>query len=265
MFDALRDPLLRLLRVPSEPEPPPGDPRAVRTFRAARRYFHYRVVVWLVRQVSALIGIIFGYLFFRAVLTRSPLPNEFIGVVELFFIAAYIVQLPFSFMLMRLDFELRWYMLSDRSLRIREGIMSVREHTMTFANIQNIEIRQNPLERLFGIANVAVRAAGGGSGSSQQGGGGASGGPREARFEGVDNAAQIREVIRERVRQHRDSGLGDPDDHVAPRAVRGVDRAHGASAAAGQAGTAVVSGDAMRPVLTAARELLAEARALNAR
>jgi membrane protein YdbS with pleckstrin-like domain len=208
MGERLRSLLLRWLRVPAEPAPPPGDPGTVLTFRAARNYFRYIVVTWALKQLSAGAGLVFSYLFFR-----QFVPDAFSGaftVLEQLAIAGFVLQLPFSYALLRLNFEMRWYILSDRSLRIRSGIVSVREQTMTFANVQNISIHQNPLQRIFGIATVAVRAAGGGA----TGGGGAreGGSAHEATFEGVDNAPQIRTAIRERIRRHRDAGLGDPDE-----------------------------------------------------
>lgn len=234
----LRSLTLRLLRVPARPQPPAGDAGPVLTFHAARRYFHYKVAIWAIRQLGALAALVGGTLFLMNVVIRSPEFARFTGwgLIEVWAWAAFITQLPFSFMLLRLDFEMRWYILADRSLRIREGTLVMREKTMSYANIQNISIRRNPLQRIFGLATVAVRAAGGGSGASEHKGGGAGGHTHEALFEGVDNADEIRGILRERIRRHRDSGLGDPDDTY-------------------DNGTS--------PVLTAARNLLEEARALR--
>ncbi len=123
----------------------------------------------------------------------------------------FLVQIPFSLAVLDLDFELRWYIVSDRSLRIREGVVSLQEKTLTFANIQNVEIRRNPLQRLLGIADVRVRTAGGGGGNSD-GKGQIGESMHEASFRGVDDPEKIRAAILERVRRQRDSGLGDPDD-----------------------------------------------------
>jgi uncharacterized membrane protein YdbT with pleckstrin-like domain len=237
MGDRFREWLLRFLRVPAQPQAPAGDTGSVLTFRASPRYFQYRVALWALRQLGALAALIGGTIFLRTAmaLADSGFFNIW-GALELFAWLVFIVQLPFSFMLVRLDFEMRWYLLTDRSLRIREGILRVREKTLTYANIQNISIRKNPLQRLFGLATVAVRAAGGGSGSAEHGGS-ATSHTHEATFEGVDNSDQIREILRHRIRQHRDSGLGDPDD------------------VADAAGAA--------PALLAARSLLEEARALR--
>ena len=44
-------------------------------------------------------------------------------------------------------------------------MFKVQEKTMTFSNVQNVSIRQGPMQRLFGIADLEVRTAGGGSSS----------------------------------------------------------------------------------------------------
>jgi membrane protein YdbS with pleckstrin-like domain len=254
--------LLRMLRVPAEPAPPPGDPAVVRTFRAAPSYFRYSVAIWALKQAVATVGLFTSYLFFRNFIFFRGFGYGWIGVVEAVALAGFLVQLPFSYALLRLQFEMRWYILSDRSLRIREGIVSVHERTMAFANIQNISIRQNPLQRLFGIATVVVRAAGGGSSTAQKGPHGSGGGSsHEATFEGVDNAEQIRTAIRDRIRLQRDAGLGDPDDAAVP-----TTRAQGsaaASAVAGARGVAVSAGGSLRPAIDAARAVVREAVALR--
>ena len=239
MTAALRSLTLRLLRVPPRPQPPAGDTGPVLTFHASRRYFHYKVAIWAMRQLGALIALVGGTLFLINVAARSPELARFTGWrwIELWAWTVFIAQLPFSYMLLRLDFEMRWYILADRSLRIREGTLVMREKTMSYANIQNISIRRNPLQRIFGLATVAVRAAGGGSGASEHKGGGSGSHTHEAMFEGVDNADEIRSILRERIRRYRDSGLGDPDD--------------------------VYGDEGAPPVLAAARNLLDEARALR--
>jgi hypothetical protein len=158
-------------------------------------------------------------------------------------IAVFLLQIPVTYALVRLDFELRWYLVTDRSLRIRTGLTTVQEATMSFANLQQVVVTQGPLQRLLGLADVRVQSAGGGGDTRDHKGGDTL---HTGVFHGVDNATEIRDLILERLRIFRATGLGDPDDPVAP--------APPASApAAAAAGT-----------LAAARELLAEARALRA-
>jgi membrane protein YdbS with pleckstrin-like domain len=239
----MRDFLLRTLRVPPEPDLPPGDPRYVRTFRAGRGYYRYRLIIWLLRQAGTISGFVAGYFFVVVITSEIGLASRW-QLFEMVGIAVMLAQIPVSFVVMKMNYELRWYMLTDRSLRIRSGILNVREQTMMFANVQNISVRQNPVQRIFGISNVAVRTAGGGSGGGgyPPGSGTQESGMHEAVFEGVDNAEEIRAVIRDRIRRQRDAGLRDPEDAAPPEDA----------------------GDAADPVLAAAHVLRDEARSLRA-
>ncbi|CAN5871232.1 hypothetical protein BH23GEM9_BH23GEM9_28700 [soil metagenome] len=253
MADGLAGRMLHWLRVPREPQPPPGDPTRLRVFRASKRYLGYRQVLWGLKQASAVGALLFW--FFVIGSGRIPGLPGFIGIIEMLAWVGFLLQLPFSYAILRIDFEMRWYMLTDRSLRIRDGVLNVREQTMMFANVQNISIRQNPLQRLFGIADVAVRTAGGGGSSQQQGE--KKSGMHEASFQGVDNPEEIRDAIRARIRQHGGAGLGDPDE-VAVKSTAAVATSTRAAAHGGG-----MSALGVPQATTAARALLEEARLLR--
>lgn len=169
-------------------------------------------------------------------------------VVEAGAILVFLVQIPVTYAAVRLDFELRWYIVTDRSLRIRTGLLAMQESTMSFANLQQVSVSQGPLQRLLGIADVQVQSAGGG-------GGGEKGHQHDDSlhtgvFHGVENANEVRDLILQRLRLFRQSGIGDPDDVHDQTEVAATAPAIGAGAAT--------------DVLAAARELLAETRALRA-
>ncbi|HYC59150.1 MAG TPA: PH domain-containing protein [Thermoanaerobaculia bacterium] len=214
-----RETILDALRVPPEPTAPPGSPP--RVFRAAPNFLKLRMLQWAGTQLLAIAGLAFA-IFFVARISQTDLPRPFIWLLrigEIFGIIAVAARFVFGWVIVRYDFELRWYMLSDRAIRIREGIMTIREKTIALANIQNISIQQGPLQRLLGIADVEVKTAGGGGGgSAEPHGKGKIGEPMHvAYFRGVDNAEEIRDLVREGVRRQRDTGLGDPDEvHEAP-------------------------------------------------
>lgn len=233
--------LLRLLKVPPVPQLPSGD--AVRVFRSAPGYRHYQFLIWGLRQLAVVSGLVTGALVLEALVPRLDFPRAeaIVRSLEVLAWVGFLAQLPIGFLVRQLDYAFRWYVLSDRSLRIREGLVSLQEKTMTFANIQQVSVQQNPLQRLFGIADVKVETAGGGGSSTlRDANAHARENLHEAYFRGVSNAGEIRDVILARVRMHRDTGLGEPPamEHAeAPRS----------SAAA----------------LEAARELLTEVRALR--
>jgi uncharacterized membrane protein YdbT with pleckstrin-like domain len=214
---SLRDTFLNALHVPQTPTPPPGSPPIV--FRAAPNYFKLKLIQWALTQLLAIFGLVWA-IWFLSFISRRGLPPSaiwFLRVGEIFGVAAVAFRFVFGWMIIRLDFELRWYMLSDRAIRIREGITTVREKTMALANIQNISIKQGPLQRYFGIADVEVKTAGGGGESGDSHKKGHTTEPMHVGyFRGVANAEEIRDLVREGVRRQRDAGLGDPDEAHTP-------------------------------------------------
>lgn len=276
MLEPIRRLVLRLFRVPPEPAIPAGA-RVIRVFRAAPNYYRYKLVLWGIKQIGFLVTLVAVVLGAGAI-AAEPASSAQLAIlrgVQSLAVAVFLVQLPISFGVMRLGYELRWYILMDRSLRIREGVIAIQEKTMTFANIQQISIERNPLQRLLGLADVHVRTAGGGASTGGGGAGGQVGeGMHEAFFRGVDNAEEIRTAIRERVRLHRGTGLGDPDDRGAaalaaePRATAALPGpAVTAGAAPARPGVVVATaaaGEGTDALLAAARELRDEVRAWRA-
>lgn len=214
MANPLEGLLLKVLRVPPEPTDPLGIAEEVLVFRASPKYFQYRLVLWAIGKIIATIvalGVLTWWHF--GVVPEAEGYEGILHLLGLVAAIAYLVHLVFSYVLLRLDYKMRWYKVSDRSLRIREGVMNVREMTMTFANVQNLSITQGPIQRALGISDLKVQTAGGGSSAAdqqQQQVGTFS--MHEGYFRGVDNAERIRNIIQEKLRLARGSGLGDLDE-----------------------------------------------------
>ena len=253
MIGSLKRLMLRLLKVPPEPHLPAGAADTAKMFRASKRYLQLKLLKWGVGQVFTLIGLVAALVAINLVgtgkleiLTEVPhraIILRVLGWFEVFGVIGFLVQLPLSLVPVILDWEMRWYIVTDRSLRIREGVWKVSEMTLTFANVQEVSIRQGPIERLFGIANLRVRTAGGGGRINPQDPQSEEKSGHIGYFRGVDNAPAIRDLILERLKRLRDAGLGDPD----------------------QPQTETAAAEAVPPpgVADAARELLTEARALR--
>ncbi|MEO8501141.1 MAG: PH domain-containing protein [Vicinamibacteria bacterium] len=300
MFEWAKARVLRLMRVPREPEPPAGAPGSVRIFRAGLNHYRLRVLRWYFAQAGAIVGIGFSLVMlgaFESAIEQarqrgvrpvpspaleaappspsaSPSPQSarsreerrrsqeralfvvatkmppyvipLIEFLEFAGIALFLVQMLVTYAIVRLEFEQHWYIVTDRSLRIRTGILRLQEATMSFANLQQVEIRQGPLQRFLALADVCVRSAGGGDPAAGPKGHGQETSLHLGTFEGVPNAVEIRDLILERLRKFREAGLGDPEDA----------RAHvhvplPSSAARG------------RSLADAAAELVTEARALR--
>jgi uncharacterized membrane protein YdbT with pleckstrin-like domain len=210
MYNAFRAFCERLLRIPSDPRPPPGDDTTTRIYRAAANYYKYLLFLWAIASGAHILAPLIATI----VLTILALTTNDISIlwvaltIPVLFIS--VLLAIFHLAVVRLDYEKRWYIVTDRSLRVREGVVGMREMTITFANIQNISISQGPVQRLLAIADLRVDTAGGGGGSSHEHHGGAN--LHTAWFRGIDNASEVRELIQQRLRQWRDAGLGDHDD-----------------------------------------------------
>jgi membrane protein YdbS with pleckstrin-like domain len=260
VFERISRLVLRVLRTPHEPHPPLGGPGSLVVFRAGANYFKLRRWLWAVRQLTAAIALIFSVLLLNelrlavaegpeggprtAFVSRMPPLKVIVDVsaraprwvffglwvLKAFAVASFFAQMFASYVLLRLDFEQRWYMVTDRSLRLRSGIWGVREMTMSFANVQQITLTQGPLQRLLGLADVCVESAGGGRATT----------PQEAKqpslhrgvLHSVDNAEAVRDLIRERLRHFREAGLGDAPSRGAAGRVSSSAHSAGELAAA---------------------------------
>jgi len=214
MYSMFRQFCEQLLRIPPQPEPPPGDEAQTRIFLAANNYYRYLLVLWAVKTAFSLMAILFVLLgpFLAIFFGRMHLAIQWKTLIVMAECVGLVLALGgavFALAMVRLDFDKRWYVVTDRSLRVREGIVQVREATVTFANIQNISISQGPLQRALRIADLRVDTAGGGA--ATQGKHGMTS-LHTVWFRGVENATEIKQLMQQRLRQLKDSGLGDHDD-----------------------------------------------------
>lgn len=201
MYDWLKRLILPWLRIDDgEPHPPAGhEPHEMmRVERANEGFLRLRLFQWSLYAIAWSFGITLASI---ALLLADW---RLLALVMPLVLVA-IVKAATLYVTMRLDYEMRWYVITDRSLLIREGVWNVQEITITFANAQNVRVTQGPLERVFGFSNVEVETAGGG--------GGHEGAVRHhAQLRGVGNPQEVRALILEMLRTQRSAGLGDPDD-----------------------------------------------------
>jgi membrane protein YdbS with pleckstrin-like domain len=233
MYTPAKSFVLRLFKAPAEPpEPPRGSHGHARVLRASPKYLTYHLL-----GLGFVAAIVYGLLAVATVaIALSDKPWAALVPLGIGAIAA--VPLLIAYFCIRVDYELRYYVLTDKSVRVREGAWVVEEKTITYANVQNVRVAQGPLQRLFGISDVKVDTAGGGASMEAQKHGQTGHGVALA---GIENPAEIRDEILAFLRHHgAGAGLGDPDDE------RRAARSFGA------------------PALAALREMAVEARALRA-
>lgn len=165
IIDALSAQIERLLKVPPPPSPPWGDPGSARTIRPGRGFLKLLFLNWVLHEGWAIgVGLVtlFAPHWIPDIWFLSWLTLDFMVWIEAAFLIFVFAFLPVTIAKVLLDFRSRWYILTDRSLRLREGVWTVREMTISLSNVQNVALRQGPFQRLLGIADVEVHTAGGG-------------------------------------------------------------------------------------------------------
>jgi len=212
LYEALKDTLLQLLRAPAHPpEPPLGSPGSVQVFRASPRYLTLQLIRHFGSMGSALALELLGW-----VLMPGPGGTAVFAIAATLIVSVTLVLMLARYFLIRIDYDMRFYVLTDRSLRVRRGAWTVEESTYTFANVQNLTLHQGPLERLLGITHLQIDTAGG---STPKGGhDGAEALNHQGRLDGIDphTATELRDRILRLVHGYRDAGLGDEPGRGAP-------------------------------------------------
>ena len=202
--------VVSLFRVPAEAPTLPTAGEEVRALRPAPGFLRYLKFFFWVALIPGDVLPLVGWtaIFFAAPIVAMLLLPLLVVVL----IAPDLV----SYVAIHLRYDTTWYVLTDRSLRIRRGIWVIHETTISFENVQNVEVRQGPIQRHFGIADVVVQTAGGGSRAKGESGG--SSGAHVGLLQGLDDAQRVRDLILERVKRTRSAGLGDEHPEAAPAA-----------------------------------------------
>jgi membrane protein YdbS with pleckstrin-like domain len=207
IYEGVWSVLTEWLRVPREPSTlPTSDGTSQRSFRPAPAFLGYlKLWFWI---VAILVDLLILVAWIAITVSRW-----WVGLL-LLPVAVVLAILPdvLAYIAVHLRFDTTWYVMSDRSLRIRRGAWIVQEMTFTFENVQNVRVQQGPIQRLFGIASVMIETAG--SGRDDRGRG--LGVSNRGVIEGVTDAAAIRDVIAARLRRSRTTGLGDEDETALP-------------------------------------------------
>ncbi len=195
--------LADFFRVPREPPTlPVAQDESVQTFRPAPGFLRYMKFWFWLALIPIDVAILGAWI---AIL----IAKTWVGVI-LAPVAFILAVLPdvVVYVGIHLRYDTTWYLMSNRSLRIRRGIWLIQEVTITFENVQNVKVRQGPVQRHFGIANVIVETAGAGGDREHKG----LHVSNEGMIEGIADAARVRQIIMARLGESRSAGLGDEED-----------------------------------------------------
>ncbi len=198
--------IARDFRVPGEPPTLPVRPgEEIRSTRPAPGYLRYvKLKFWIVLLLMD------GLL--TALWVVLLVANRTVGlwIFPVYLVVAFVPDV-IAYVAIHLRYDTTWYVFTPRSLRIRRGIWIIRESTITFENVQNVAVRQGPLQRRYGIADLHVQTAGGGGGAGPHGAQPGAG-SHHGLIEGVDDAPALRDTIMRFVTASRSAGLGDERD-----------------------------------------------------
>lgn len=181
MIAPLVQPLFRWLRLSLTPPAPITGARVQQVLRPGQRAHQLRLLKWAGAQLSALAGIVLLLTAFDFTQWLPPwlsfleffegfawwddafnfLPVEWRWVGTALTVGGFLVQLPLSFLALWAEWHTTWYVVSDQGVQLQHGTWTTHETSLRFANIQQVTLRQGPLQRVLGLADVVVSTAGG--------------------------------------------------------------------------------------------------------
>ena len=194
----LKPVFMPLLKLTEHPPHLPEGSSLVRQLKPSDAWLSFRYLTVLFGLLNQVIGVgVLAVLAITGVERWGIVIAIALALVELAIVA-------FSLVVTRVDWEMRHYLVGDRSLRVSLGAITRKEVTVSYANVQNLEVSQGPLERIFGFKTLRLSTAG--AGGSQQ--------PGEnlhvIELPGLENADAIRELMLGMLKHEKDAGLGEP-------------------------------------------------------
>ncbi len=202
------------LMVPPAPTLPATAGEEPRVFHPAPGYLSYlKLWFWiLLLPIDSVIALVWILIFLEH-------PGPALALLPVFLFVA-IVPAVLTYIGIHLRYDMTWYVMNNRAVRIRHGAWTVTESTITFENVQNVSVQSGPVQRMFGVQNVVIETAGGSAAPAGQ-----TGAASQGRLVGVAEAEQIRDFIMGRVRASKSAGLGDDREAREP-GRSGWSRAH---------------------------------------
>lgn len=188
---------LPLLKLELGPPHLPEGTSLVRSLKPSERWLAYRYLQTLFRFLNQFIGV--GI----AVIAVMAKLKDWGVVVAITMVVFQGFAIGLALVTTRVDFELRHYLVGDRSLRVVQGAWKREEATLSYANVQNIEVTQGPLERFFGFKSLIISTAGADTTPGAEN-------SHLVTLVGLEEADDVRALILNMLRGQRDAGLGEP-------------------------------------------------------
>ncbi|HEX3001084.1 MAG TPA: PH domain-containing protein [Methanoregula sp.] len=153
-------------------------------------------VPWFIIDFLLLLGLIAGFTVFPVFLAAGPEPDIF--VTGAIFFGLFLLAILFM-VWTRLYYNTMEYELHDDELRWRRGVWFRTTGIVPYNRITNLDLRQGPVMRWLKISTISIQTAGY-SGQAVP----------EIRIEAIEQAEELREILRRYVRScsARSDGTG---------------------------------------------------------
>lgn len=192
----------------------------VRIFRPTRRSFLYELAGWILGQLGALfflLLILFGSPMVEAFawtgwvwplelaiqwtawvdrMIRAFVPEALHILIVMLGVITFVSQLLLTLARIWASHRYTWMIVGDEGLRIRRGWLSIHDVTMRYAAIQQVRLRQGPLQRLFGIGDIEIGSAASNQNIEE-------GTSRTARMRNIAHPIELRDLVRNRTEAAR--------------------------------------------------------------
>ena len=188
---------LPLLKLDLNPPHLPEGSSLVRSLKPSEKWLAYRYLQTLFGFLNQFIGVGIAVIAVVAKLKGWGL----LIALGIFAVESFVIGL--ALVTTRVDFELRHYLVGDRSLRVAQGAWTREEVTLSYANVQNLEVNQGPLERFFGFKTLTISTAGADNTPGAEN-------SHLVTLVGLQDADELRALILGMLKQQRDTGLGEP-------------------------------------------------------
>lgn len=202
ILNLLKPLFLPLLKLDFSPPHLPEGTALVRSLKPSERWLGYRYLQTLFGFLNQFIGVAIGIIALITSLEKWGVVLSVIIVILEF------IAIGFALVTVRVDFELRHYLVGDRSLRVAQGAWKREEVTLSYANVQNIEVTQGPIERLFGFKSLTLSTAGADTSPGAEH-------SHLVNLVGLEHAEELQQLILGMLRHAKDAGLGEPSAKAA--------------------------------------------------
>ncbi len=126
-------------------------------------------------------------------------PDVLHGLIPVLGVLAFVTQMLLTLIGVWAKQRYTWLVAGDEGLRLHRGWFRTHDVTMRYAVVQQVHLRQGPLQRLFGIGDIEIGSASNSRDDEDEG-------RRKTRLQNITHPTELRDLVRSRAEAtHRGS------------------------------------------------------------